>query len=381
MRSEVLVAVHVQHARLQRLGFANMLGDIMEIAPKLGMTAPYAPALDETLEGFCVADTFHLLDESIHLARFNREEEIRVAAQHFRVDGQGVQARLIAQFLAQHERHVAVRAIAQQAVDLTRTIAQLHPQHRRFWQLIDHPQAARRTTGQACQRLFGMLQLLGQTVAITLCARAAVDRVRTRVEFAVALQQLLGELLLRIVTGQANGAWRAMIDRGVVQQHLQLAAVLIPVIQVSLTSARRQQTQEVHLCTIANQVEVQPRLCLVRDVAEHVEVDHQLVVGTFQQRVIHPPEGLRDLAEQAFAHRGTVVLAEDRQQRVVVAAPDMRPVRGRGVGVSVLAQVLVLVALVAIVAPQTQQIADVVELAGHGQQRRGLALVIGIGDV
>ena len=73
-------------------------------------------------------------------------------------------------------------------------------------------------------------------------------------------------------------------------------------------------------------------------------------------------------------------MAKHRQQGVVVAAPDLRPIR-RQVAVAIAAQLLVLVALVTVGAPHAPEVAEVVELAGHGQQRRRLTTVIRVGDV
>ena len=74
-------------------------------------------------------------------------------------------------------------------------------------------------------------------------------------------------------------------------------------------------------------------------------------------------------------------MAENAQQRVVVAGPQGRPARRRRIGVAVAAQGFVLVALVAVVVPQAQDAADVVVLPRHRQQRRGLAAIVRVGDV
>ena len=50
-------------------------------------------------------------------------------------------------------------------------------------------------------------------------------------------------------------------------------------------------------------------------------------------------------------------------------------------GIGVAAQLLVVVALVAVGSPQTQHAADIVVLARHGQQRRGARAVGIVGDV
>ena len=127
-----------------------------------------------------------------------------------------------------------MRAIAQHAVDLARAIVELHAQHRRLGQLVDDLQTTRRATGQARQRLLDVLQIFRQAFAVAARALAAIDRVGPRIERGVTRQQLFGELLLGVPPGQVQRTRAAVIDRGVVQQHLQLAAVLVPVVQVVL---------------------------------------------------------------------------------------------------------------------------------------------------
>ena len=353
----------------------------MEVLPELRMAAADAPARHHLVEGSRVADLLQLRNELRHLASPEAEHEVRVAGQHARVDRQGVQPRLIAQRLAGHEGHVAVRAVAQQAVDLALAVGTLDTQQRRLGQLVDHLEPTGRAPGQAAQRLLGILQIGRQAGSVALGAGAAVDRVGASIERVVTLQQRAGERALGPQLRQPHGARRVDIGLGVVQPHLQLAAVLVPVIQVGLARLRRQQAEEVQLGAVADQVEVQARLRLVGDIAEHVEIDHQLVVGALEQRVVQQPQGLRDLADQALAHHGAVVVAVDRQQRIVVAGPQVRPAGRRRFGIGVAAQLLILVALVPVGLPQPQQVADLVELPGHGQQRRGLGTIAGIGDV
>ncbi|MCY1549767.1 hypothetical protein D9M68_859580 [compost metagenome] len=152
-------------------------------------------------------------------------------------------------------------------------------------------------------------------------ATATADRVRPRVEAAIAGQEGLSKPTLGVFCRQLQGSPSLGVDALVVQPQLQLATVLIPVIEDRLAGVSRHQAQEVLLGAVTDQVEIQARLRLMRQVAEYIEVDHQLVIGPFQQRIVHPPEGLRDLTDQALAHRGTVVLAENGQQRIVVAGP------------------------------------------------------------
>ena len=118
---------------------------------------------------------------------------------------------------------------------------------------------------------------------------------------------------------QAAGG--VFVDVGVVQPYLELAAVLVPVVEDVAALVGRHQAQEIDLGAVADQVEVQARLQLVRHITEDVEVHRQLVVGALQQRVVEQPGGQRNLTGQAFGDRGTVEVAEDAQQRVVVACP------------------------------------------------------------
>ncbi len=74
------------------------------------------------------------------------------------------------------------------------------------------------------------------------------------------------------------------------------------------------------------------------------------------------------------------MLAEHAEQGVLVTCPDLRPI-GRCIGVSLGAQLLVLVALHAIGLPERQQVAHFVELPRHGQQRCGLLTKAPIGDI
>ncbi|MNN74142.1 hypothetical protein D3C81_1903110 [compost metagenome] len=83
------------------------------------MAAPNAPALYHPVE---VGLALHLLqcgDEFPGLICLQVEHEVRVAGKHAGIDGQAVQARLVAQRLAGHESHVAVRAVAQCRIDFT----------------------------------------------------------------------------------------------------------------------------------------------------------------------------------------------------------------------------------------------------------------------
>ncbi|MNZ67766.1 hypothetical protein D3C78_860210 [compost metagenome] len=61
------------------------------------------------------------------------------------------------------------------------------------------------------------------------------------------------------------------------------------------------------------------------DIAEHIEIHRQLVIGAFQQGEIEQPHRLRHVADQALGHRGAVEMAEDAQQGVVIARPQARP--------------------------------------------------------
>src|SRR5690606_5398818 len=124
-------------------------------------------------------------------------------------------------------------------------------------------------------------------------------------------QQLSSQRLFGIDPRQVELRWRLRIDRGIGQQQLQLAALLIPAVQNHLTRSRRQQAQEIQLGAVADQVEVQTRLPLVGNITVDIEVHHQLVIGALQQRVVHPPERLRHFTNQAFTYRSAVVLAED----------------------------------------------------------------------
>src|SRR5690606_19547162 len=157
--SEVLVAVHVQHARLHRLGLADVGRQVMEIAPELGVAAADAPAHHNPVEGLRLARLLQGRDELRHLAGRQVEDEVRVAGQHPRIDRQRVQLRLVAQRLAEHESHVAVRTVAQQAVHLALAISALHAQQGRFRQVLDHPEPAGRASAQTAERLFGSRQV------------------------------------------------------------------------------------------------------------------------------------------------------------------------------------------------------------------------------
>ncbi|MOA34314.1 hypothetical protein D3C78_1556810 [compost metagenome] len=90
------------------------------------------PARHHLLERRAILRPLHGSDEVLHLGGLEVEDEVRVAAEYAGIQGQGVQPRLVAQLFAEHERHVAVGAVAQQAVHLAAPIGQLHPQQRGF---------------------------------------------------------------------------------------------------------------------------------------------------------------------------------------------------------------------------------------------------------
>ncbi|MMZ71419.1 hypothetical protein D1872_348030 [compost metagenome] len=69
----------------------------MEISPELRMTAAYSPAFDDFLEAVGVLGAFHRIHKRRHLPGRDVEHEVRVAAEHTRVNRQGVEPRLIAQ--------------------------------------------------------------------------------------------------------------------------------------------------------------------------------------------------------------------------------------------------------------------------------------------
>ena len=119
----------------------------------------------------------------------------------------------------------------------------------------------------------------------------------------------------------------------------------------------------------------------MRDIAEYVEVDCQLVVGALQQRVVEQPHGLRDLADQALADTGAVKVAEYREQGVIVARPQGRPAWRRHIGIGLLPQLFIVVTLVAVVVPQRNNAANVVDLPGHCQQGRCQAAIHRVGDI
>ncbi|SVJ63258.1 Uncharacterised protein [Klebsiella pneumoniae] len=352
----------------------------MEVAPELRIAAAHAPAFDHLVEVLAALRRLQGADEGLGIRRRQIEHEVRVAGQHARVDRQGVQARLVAQRLAEHEGDIAVRAVAQHGIDLALAAGRTYPQHGRLGEALDDLEAGRRPAHQATEGLLGVLQFAVDARSIAVAVQAAVDRVGTRIEVAVATQQFFGEGLLRLLLRQSQRARRVVVEGLVVHPHLQLAAVLVPVVEQRLARVDRHQAEEVLLGAVADQVEVQPRLRLVRDVAEDIEVHHQPVVGSLEQRVVHQPQGLRYLAKQALAHRGAVELAEDAQQGVVVAVPDRVPGRRRRVGVDVLAQVFVLVALVPVGAPQAEQVLQLVDLPRQGQQRLALRAEVGVGD-
>ncbi len=118
----------------------------------------------------------------------------------------------------------------------------------------------------------------------------------------------------------------------------------------------------------------------MRDVAEHVEIHHQLVIGSLEQRIVHPPERLRHLTNEPFANRSTVVLAKDRQQCVVVATPDVLPLR-RTLRIGVAPQFFILVALALVAVPEPQQLTDIIGLPWHRQQRCRTLAITGVGHV
>ena len=198
---------------------------------------------------------------------------------------------------------------------------------------------------------------------------------------AVAGQQLVGKVTLGVLLAQVQTTGLVIVNRFIVQPQLELAAVLVPVVHEVFAGVGGHQAQEVLLGTVADQVEIQAGLGLVRDVAKHIEIHRQLVIGAFQQWVVEQPHRLRNLANQALGHRSAVEMAENAQQGIVIARPQCRPARRRQVCIVVTAQGFVLVALVAIGQPQAQHTAHVVILPGHGQQRRGLAAITRIGDV
>ncbi|MCY1184133.1 hypothetical protein D9M73_248020 [compost metagenome] len=101
----------------------------MKILPELRVAAPYTPAHNDALEVFRRLGVLHVLDELRHIAGRDVEHEVGVAAHHPGIDGQAVEARLVAVGLANHERHVAVRAVAQQAVNHALAVAALDTQH------------------------------------------------------------------------------------------------------------------------------------------------------------------------------------------------------------------------------------------------------------
>ncbi len=70
--------------------------------------------------------------------------KVRVTAQHAGVDRQACPGPADSESLTQHERHVTVGTVAQQAVDLAMAAAGFDAQHGRFRQLVDDLEPRRR---------------------------------------------------------------------------------------------------------------------------------------------------------------------------------------------------------------------------------------------
>ncbi len=74
------------------------------------------------------------------------------------------------------------------------------------------------------------------------------------------------------------------------------------------------------------------------------------------------------------------MLAEDAQQGIVIAGPDLLPLRGLA-RIGIHAQLFVVVALDPVALPERKQVAHFIELPGHRQQRRGLFAIAPVGNV
>nr|GFD39807.1 hypothetical protein [Tanacetum cinerariifolium] len=140
------------------------------------------------------------------------EDEVRVAAEHARIDRQTVQPWLIAVRLAQQERHVTVRAIAQHAVDDALAGAVLNAQHRRFRQPIDDPQACGWSRHQSAERLLDIAEYRPDARPGAIGTGAAVDRIRCSVERPRPLHQLAFEVVLGVLFIEFHARGRIVVD-------------------------------------------------------------------------------------------------------------------------------------------------------------------------
>ena len=222
-----------------------------------------------------------------------------------------------------------------QAVDPA-LVAVGDPQKTDFRQQLDHRQAGSCCVRQWLQLRLDLLLLCAEVRPLAVVVCAAVQGVRRAGNCSGAFTQLgckpLQDALVSLQIGFAVGQcrWRGVIKVGVGDGILELRVPLIPLAVQCLTLLGRHEAQEVLFRAVADQVEVQSGLRLMRQAAKHIEVDDQLVIGALQQGVVHHPDGVRHASPEPFAHRGAVVMTEDGQQCVLVVALSIPELIERG---------------------------------------------------
>ncbi len=140
-----------------------------------------------------------------------------------------------------------------------------------------------------------------------------------------------------------------------------------------------QEAEEEVLRLHAQVIHVETRCDLMRDVAEDVEARDEVVVQPLEDRVIHHPGGLRDLAHETLDDGCVVEVPEDGQPRIRVlalAVPDPIERRPATLGIDGIVEFLARFEVGALLAgvfePQLPRTKIALVLGGKVEQRRRL---------